>query len=1003
MKLTPTPRRHQPSRSLGSAVLATGLLLTALTPARALDPETPLSQYMVDAWQEEAGLPQKFVLSVLQTRDGYLWIGTKGGLARFDGVRFVTYDDRNPEQLRESEVWALAEDRDGSLWIATYGGGLSRLQDGRFITFTTKDGLPSDFVAALCLGPDGSLWIGTDRGLSRLQSGRFTTFRRKDGLPSDAVRALHLDERGVLWIGTLGGLRAFQDGRIIGQPLARRGGPDHRVTAIAGDGKGGLWLATGAGLMGFSSGVVKSVTLPGGAAANVINALFADSNGTLWIGTEGGLCRQRHGRIDCAATEGRTPPAQRAVESVTQGQVQALHADREGSLWVATRVDGLVRLKDSAFQNVSVGEVDGRAVGAATVTEDHEGAMWFGTGSGLRRLVNGALTSISLPGGGSAEVICEDLDGSLWIGSTSAGGLYRLRAGRVARVSLPGLDGLTIRALLVEPQGRLWIGTDADGLFALDAGKLTHYTSETGLLGDQVRALARDGQGGLWIGTRDGGLTDLRDGTFKTFGPAEGLASSSAQAIFVGANDVVWVATRRGLCRVRDGRVVTLTAESGLPANFFYQIVGDGHGSLWLTFGRGIVRVSENELNDVADGRARQVTAVTFGTSDGMRSTAMVVPGQPTAWRGRDGRLWFATDRGVVVTDPAAMARNSVPPPVVIENVKVDKRAIAPASALESAPGAGDLEVHYTALSFVAPEKVRFKYRLEGFDGGWVEAGRRRVAFYTNLPPGRYVFRVMACNNAGVWNEAGAALALRLKPHFYQTVWFYGLCGLLVVLLFWAGHLYHVREMKAQFAAVLADRGRIARDLHDTLAQSVVGISAQLQAIKTLLFSAPQAAAEHLDLAVEMVRHTLVEVRRSVWDIRSQALENADLAAALSETARQLSAAAPIRFQVTGTPRPIPKAIENHLLHIGQEALSNAIKHAEATNIELDLAFEGPRVVLGVRDDGRGFDSERPLGDQQGHFGLIGMRERVQKLGGQLSIRSAPGRGTEVVAAVPVG
>jgi signal transduction histidine kinase len=276
------------------------------------------------------------------------------------------------------------------------------------------------------------------------------------------------------------------------------------------------------------------------------------------------------------------------------------------------------------------------------------------------------------------------------------------------------------------------------------------------------------------------------------------------------------------------------------------------------------------------------------------------------------------------------------------------------------------------------------------------------VAYYTNLPPGRYTFRVVACNNAGVWNEIGAGLALRLRPHFYQTAWFFGLCGLLVVLLFWGGHLYHVREMRAQFAAVLADRGRIARDLHDTLAQSVVGISAQLQAIKALLKSAPAAAGEHLDLAVEMVRHTLVEVRRSVWDIRSQALEKADLASALSETAKQLSAAAPIRFQVTGTPRPIPKAIENHLLHIGQEALSNAIKHADATSIEVDLTFEVLRVVLGVKDDGHGFDSQRPFGEQEGHFGLIGMRERVKKLGGQLSIRSAPGRGTEVVAAVPV-
>jgi signal transduction histidine kinase len=354
------------------------------------------------------------------------------------------------------------------------------------------------------------------------------------------------------------------------------------------------------------------------------------------------------------------------------------------------------------------------------------------------------------------------------------------------------------------------------------------------------------------------------------------------------------------------------------------------------------------------------------------------------------------------VADPKAMSKNSLPPSVVIEEVKADKRTFALTEELTFPPGRGDLEIHYTGLSFVAPDKVRFKYRLEGFDKDWVEAGPRREAYYTNLPPASYRFQVIACNNDGVWSPTGASLALRFKPHFYQTPWFYALCCLFVALLFWAGHLLHVREMKAQFTAVLAERGRIARDLHDTLAQSVVGISAQLQAVKALVFEAPSVAAEHLDLAVEMVRHTLVEVRRSVWDIRSQALESSDLVNALSETARQLSAAAPIHLRVDGTPRPLPKAIENHLLHIGQEALSNALKHADAKAIDVDLLFEGPRVLLKVRDDGRGFDSQRPSRDQEGRFGLIGMRERVQKLGGELSIKSAPGQGTEVVAVVTV-
>jgi ligand-binding sensor domain-containing protein/signal transduction histidine kinase len=998
MSVVAGPRPDRTGLGIALALLA----LLASAPAAALAPQTSLSQYIIDSWQEQAGLPQKFVLSILQTRDGYLWIGTKGGLARFDGVRFVTYDDRSPEQLREAEVWALAEGEEGALWIATYGGGVSCFRQGRFVTFTTRDGLASDFVAALATTRDGSLWLGTDGGLCRLLQGKFTVYRRGDGLPSDTVHALYADEADVIWIGTTAGLCSLSNGRITRHALALPGATERRITALAGDGGGGVWAAASDGLFHLAGGGATRVPLPNGPVAAGINALHLDPQGTLWIGTEGGLCRYRRGQVECAASPAKGGAVRRALDPLTQGQVQAIHTDREGSLWVGTRVDGLVRLKDSAFETVDLGANGGRSASVATLLEDSHGAMWFGMVDGVKRLKDGGLTTYPLPGGAPAGVIAEDRAGNLWIGSANAGGLYQLRRGKIERAALGSADGFAPRALLADEHGSLWIGTDANGLFAIRNGTLTHYTAQDGLLGNQVRALAADGHGGLWIGTRDGGLSLLHDGRFTPFGPAQGLASSSAQAIFVGQNDAVWVATRRGLSRVASGRVDTLMTRCGLPANFFYQIVGDGRGSIWMTFGRGIVRVSERELNDVADGKTASLTAVTFGAEDGMRSTAMVVPGQPTAWRSGDGRLWFATDRGVVVTDPKTLLQNGVPPPIAIEEITVDKASFTPADDLTVPPGRGDVEIHYTGLSFLAPEKVRFRYRLEGFDRDWVEAGPRRAAYYTNLPPARYVFRVLACNNNGVWNETGGTLAFRLEPHLYQTPWFYAACGLAVALLFWIGHLVRVQEMKAQFAAVLTERGRIARDLHDTLAQGVVGISAQLQAVKTLLASAPAAAAEHLDLAVEMVRHTLVEVRRSVWDIRSQALEGADLASALSETAKQLSAAAPIRVQISGTPRALPKAIENHLLHIGQEALSNAIKHAEATSIELDLSFEAQRIILGVKDDGRGFESDRPLKDQEGHFGLIGMRERVQKLGGELSIRSTLGRGTEVVASVPV-
>jgi ligand-binding sensor domain-containing protein len=794
-----------------AAVLAAGACLTG-TRAAALDPARPFADYAIDLWREGGGLPQNFLYTILQTRDGYLWLGTRRGLARFDGVRFTTYDDR-PGQLRDSEVHALAEGADGSLWIGTHGGGVSRLRNGRFTSYTTAEGLPSDTITALASGPDGSLWIGSPGGLSLLQGERSRTFTTQQGLPSNNVLSLHRDGQGVLWIGTGQGLASYADGGIVNHAVAH---PELRGTirVLAGEGATGIWLdatpqtnaAVGdpkLGLRRFQAGRITEFTTRDGLAANEVTALLQDPHGVLWIGTTGGLCRYRNGRIESLDQE--VPAALRAAGTFHPRAVNALYLDREGSLWAGMRYDGLARLRDTIVSTVGGG-------GASSLFEDRSGTVWISESSGLVGWRGRDPVTHTLPDGAAPGALTEDDEGHLWVGTNS--GVLRLRDGRFDAVAAASLHGIAVSVLLNDGLGSIWIGSRTAGLYRWSQDRLTHYTTREGLGGMQVRALARDSRRRLWIGTKDGGLSCLDGGRFRTFGTADGLPSPSVSALLVDGEDAVWVATRRGLVRVRDDERVTLTAEQGLPANFLYQIVGDGP-SLWVTFAGGVARLDRRELNAVAEGRAPRLKPTAYGAENGLRNTAMTLSFQPTAVRAGDGRLWFATGHGAAVVDPGRSVRNDVVPPVHIEEVRADGRPVGQADPIVVPPGRGDLQVHYTATSFLDPSRVEFRYRLEGFDHEWVEAGARRVAYYTNLPPGRYRFHVVASNNDGLWNEAGAAVAVSVRPHFYQTYWFYGGVLLAVALASSATQRLRVRRLE-RHARELSGR------VQDALAQMKV-------------------------------------------------------------------------------------------------------------------------------------------------------------------------------------
>ena len=492
---------------------------------------------------------------------------------------------------------------------------------------------------------------------------------------------------------------------------------------------------------------------------------------------------------------------------------------------------------------------------------------------------------------------------------------------------------------------------------------------------------------------------------FTTFTTKEGLPSEVIISLYQDPDGTVWIGTNGGgLSRFKEGKFTNYAVKDGLFDDTVYRILEDAHANLWMSSNKGIFRVSQQELNAFADGRTKQIHSTPYGTADGMKNRECNGGGHPAGWQTSDGRLWFSTVKGAAVIDPNNLKVNTLPPPVAIKYVLVGDHPISLNQGIELPAGSVGFDFIYAGLSYVSPQKIEYKYKLEGFDHDWVSSGTRRFAYYTNIPPGNYTFRVLACNSDGIWNETGATFSFYLKPHFYQTYWFYALCLLAVAAMGWQLYRLRLKQVQAQYSAVLGERNRIAREIHDTLAQGLVGISVQLELVAKMLSRSTDAAKTHLDQARVLVRQNIADARSSVWDLRSQAQDNDDLPARLSNAAKQATANAGIQvqMQVSGTFRPLPREVENNLLRIGQEAVTNAAKHGKPEQIDIGLKFDSDSVRLSVHDNGRGFDPENSMTAKDGHFGLLGMRERAQQINGRLNVTSNPGEGTEISIEVPI-
>ena len=790
-----------------SLVLVAAALLSAPTRSAGLDPQKAVTQYVHDSWETEAGLPQDSVLAVAQTPDGYLWLGTEEGLVRFDGVRFSVFDKNNTPEIGANVIQALLVDHEGSLWIGSNGGGLIRYKEGRFAAYNTRDGLSNDAVLSLYEDAQGVLWIGTDGGgLDDLKAGRFQTYTTRSGLLSDAVFALAGDGRGQLWIGTHNGLNLMKDGHISSFTV-ENGLPNNYVHSLCVGREGALWIGTdGGGLARLQDGRISAYTTRDGLSSNDILATFQDADGSLWLGTAGGLNRFRDGRFTVYNTK----------LGLTNDEVVCIYQDRERSLWIGTAGGGLNRLRDGPVTAYTSQQGLSNDV-VLPVFEDREGALWLGTnGGGLNRFKDGRFTTYTSKNGLSDDrvfSIGETTDGSLWVGTRK--GLSQLRHGQFANYTAKsGLPNAAVMSIFEDHSGSLWLGTRG-GLTQLNQGRFTTYTTRDGLSSDDVRPITEDNQGALWIGTIGGGLNRFENGKFTVYTTRSGLASDVVLALYCDPQGTLWVGTGGGgLQRLRNGRFTTYSTHNGLFDDTVFEILEDNVGHLWMSSNKGVFRVNKKDLEKIADGESHSLASTSYGLAEGMKTKECNGGFQPAGARTRDGRLWFATIKGVIAINPATLKENLSQPTLVIEQTVVDKKVFEGVAQVHAAPGKGQLEIHYTAPSFISPERVRFRFKLDGFDKEWVEAGSRRVAYYTNIAPGTYHFRVIASNSDGLWNLDGASIAINLMPHFYQTTWFFLLCALAVGfggVLAYQLRMRHVRAREQQLVLLVEERTRELR------------------------------------------------------------------------------------------------------------------------------------------------------------------------------------------------
>jgi diguanylate cyclase (GGDEF)-like protein len=803
----------------GAFVLALTLFVFT-PPARAVHGEPPrldVNQYKIDGWQTEHGLPQTTVQSMFQSRDGALWVGTGGGLARFDGVRFTTFETAPVSEIASRPIFGFMEDAEGWVWIG-HSRGASRYKDGRFERTIPPELTEGRRVWTFVQEKSGVVWAATENGLVRWEKGETRRYAEAEGLPFKRLRTLALDRDGTLWIGTSGGgLFAFRDGRFEAF-TPKNGFPSLEVRHVLADAEGGIWAATaGAGLVRVKDGRFQSFTMKDGLPTDQLTYLARDTVGALWIGTWGaGLVRLLEGKFSASGSAG----------GLGGDQMWAVHVDREGSIWTGSWNGGLNRLSQRAF--VVFGKPEGvSGDNVRTVMHARDGSTWVATaGGGVDRVADGRITHLSRREGlasDEASSLLEDRDGSIWVATYTAG-ISRIRPGRpIENFGLrEGLPNVDVRVLYQTRDGVVWAGTSM-GLARFD-GRSFAAVREAGAPAEGVVSMLQDRAGTLWIGTSGDGLYRYRDGRFDgLLTRRDGLLSNWIVAMHEDPSGAIWIGTNgEGINRYKDGRISRVRPEDGLWDGIAQVFLPDAAGNLWITCNRGFYRVKLADLNAFADGRIDRVASQGFGPGDALRSTTFAGNVQPAGAVDGRGHLWLPSLRGVVIVDPARLPGGGEPPAVRVEQVVVNGKATVPGAEIVLPPGPHAIGVRYSAGTLANAERVRFRYRMEGATPDWIDAGRNREATFPALPHGRYAFHVAATVDGQRWSELAAPMRVRVQPHFWQTPWFTALALLGLFAAAWS--LFQLRTLQlrrrqAHMERVIAEKTEELRIANEHLSR----------------------------------------------------------------------------------------------------------------------------------------------------------------------------------------
>jgi len=977
--------------AMTAVVLATVAPSRAQTAAPAVSTPAAPPAYAMSVWASEKGLPPGDVFAVNQDAEGYLWLGTPTGLIRFDGSQFVSWAALNDkEPLPSGPVHALVSAHDGSLWAGLGGGGgVIRIDKGHLTRHPREQGAPPG-VTAMLEDRQGVMWVAGRRGLYRYVDQKWTLLSGAEGYPMAEAFTVYEDRSGALWAGTAAGVyrRTKTTFELVD--------PDKNVQSLAEDASGAIWVTDSNEVMRRLGGhtatrVDPSVRLPASGWR-----LLGDRRGQVWVAAFGG------GLMRLSSSTGGAPSIERfAYEQRLSGSPRSLFEDRDGNIWVGMR-GGLLRLSEASFDS-SISLEGLTHDGVRTTVAANDGSVWVATGHSLNRFDQGRRTVYNVS---QTTALHTDTHGQMWVATNQ--GVGRLQNGRLILEPItPPVQQSRVLALTTDSRGVLWLCSALKGVMAWDGHTLSLFEQRADVFNRNCLSIFTDSRDRVWVGFQGGGVAIIDRDAFQVLGEKDGLAPGLVLGIIEDKSGAVWIESAGGVSRYQNGRITSITQANAPLVDLVPVFVEDEEGYIWVgvNTGMGVIRFHPREFDRVAANTAYHVEYALYDSTDGLQQTALTWQSGVGAVRARDGRLWLTSGPGIAVIDPRHLPRSRRPAAPRVEAVTVDGRPLALGDALNLPSRTSTLRIEYGTVNLSSASKLRYRYQLEGYDSDWVYAGQRRDVTYANLPSNQYRFRVSTTHD-GQWTDAGA-WAFAVAPPFYRTPGFVSVVALGLTLLLALAWWLRLRALRQRYALVFAERARMSREIHDTLLQSLAAMGVEIEAIASQLDPSQGPARDELRRLRRQVGHSLRDARESILELRRDGMKTPDVVDSLRDVAERTERTygVHVTIAVNGRrPASCSSDVDLQLFRIGQEAITNAIRHGHATEVRIVVNYEKDRVRLSVCDNGCGFTPDEPLPAREAgeHFGLLTMRERAARISGRLDIVSSPGSGTTVETLIPV-